>query len=137
MFTSRWLPYSSQTAVSPFKDKGPGNAPESVIKMVFRFNRGTKRSIVSQVPTPEITEVVDPVGHVQVIYLGPVAPHWECRMVFGDEEQIQAFVDRVDARLRFLPPHDPQFRRNRERVNRDAERENLLVEWNLGYEEES
>jgi hypothetical protein len=71
------------------------------------------------------TEVVDPVGHVQVIYLGPVAPHWECRMVFGDEEQIQAFVDRVDARLRFLPPHDPQFRRNRERVNRDAERENL------------
>jgi hypothetical protein len=105
--------------------------------MVFRFNRGTKRSIVSQIPTPEITEVVDPVGHVQVIYLGPVAPHWECRMVFGDEEQIQAFVDRVDARLRFLPPHDPQFRRNRERVNRDAERENLLVEWNLGYEEEN
>lgn len=57
-------------------------------------------------------------------------------MVFGDEEQIQAFVDRVDARLRFLPPHDPQFRRNRERVNRDAEREGLLVEWNLGYDEE-
>ena len=96
-----------------------------------------QRSIVSQVPTTEITEVVDPVGHVQVIYLGPVAPHWECRMVFGDEEQIQAFVDRIDARLRFLPPHDPQFRRNRERVNRDAERENLLVEWNLGYDEEA
>jgi hypothetical protein len=85
---------------------------------------------VSQLPTTESTEVVDPVGHVQVIYLGPVAPHW-------DEEQIQAFVDRVDARLRFLPPHDPQFRRNRERVNRDAERENLLVEWNLGYDEEA
>jgi hypothetical protein len=47
---------------------------------------------VSQVPTTEVIEVVDPVGHVQVIYLGPVAPHWECRMVFGDEEQIQAFV---------------------------------------------
>ncbi len=91
---------------------------------------------MSQVPTSEVVEVVDPVGHVQVVYLGPVAPHWECRMVFGDEEQIQAFVDRVDARLRFLPPHDPQFRRNRERVNRDAERENLLVEWNLGYDEE-
>jgi hypothetical protein len=90
---------------------------------------------VSQVPTTETTEVIDQVGHVQVIYLGPVAPHWECRMVFGDEEQIQAFVDRIDARLRFLPPHDPQFRRNRERVNRDAERENLLVEWNLGYDE--
>ena len=97
----------------------------------------TQRSIVSQIPTAEAVEVTDPVGHVQVIYLGPVAPHWECRMVFGDEEQIQAFVDRIDARLRLLPPHDPQFRRNRERVNRDAERENLLVEWNLGYDEEA
>jgi hypothetical protein len=57
-------------------------------------------------------------------------------MVFGDEEQIQSFVDRIDARLRFLPPHDPQFRRNRDRVSRDAERENLLVEWNLGYSED-
>jgi hypothetical protein len=57
-------------------------------------------------------------------------------MVFGDTEQIQAFVDRVDARLRLLPPHDPQFRRNRERVNRDAEREALHVEWLLGYDED-
>jgi hypothetical protein len=137
LFTSRWLPYSSQTLVSPFKDNGSRNAPESAFRLVFRIIRNAVRSTVSQIPTPEITEVVDPVGHVQVIYLGPVAPHWECRMVFGDEEQIQAFVDRVDARLRFLPPHDPQFRRNRERVNRDAERENLLVEWNLGYDEES
>ena len=92
---------------------------------------------MSQIPTPEITEVVDPVGHVQVIYLGPVAPHWECRMVFGDEEQIQAFVDRVDARLRFLPPHDPQFRRNSERVVRDAEREQLALEWVLDWGDEA
>ena len=56
-------------------------------------------------------------------------------MVFGEPEQIQAFVDRVDARLRLLPPHDPQFRRNRERVNRDAEREQLKIEWDLGYNE--
>ena len=34
-----------------------------------------------------------------------------------------------------LPPHDPQFRRNRERVNRDAEREHILLDWDLGYEE--
>ena len=92
---------------------------------------------MSQVPLGEAVEVVDPVGHVQVVYLGPVAPHWECRMVFGDEEQIQAFVDRVDARLRFLPPHDPQFRRNRERVVRDAERENLTLEWDLGFPEDT
>ena len=35
-----------------------------------------------------------------------------------------------------LPPHDPQFRRNRERINRDAERENVLITWDLGYVEE-
>lgn len=90
---------------------------------------------MSQIESTEPVVPVDPVGHVQVVYLGPIAPHWECRMVFGDEEQIQAFVDRIDARLRFLPPHDPQFRRNRDRVNRDAERENLLVEWNLDSSE--
>ncbi len=92
---------------------------------------------MTQVPTSDETIVVDPVGHVQVVYLGPVAPHWECRMIFGDEEQIQAFVDRIDARLRFLPPHDPQFRRNQERVRRDAERENLQVDWVLDYEDET
>jgi hypothetical protein len=35
-----------------------------------------------------------------------------------------------------LPPHDPQVRRNRERVVRDAERENLELEWDLGIPEE-
>jgi hypothetical protein len=43
----------------------------------------------------------------------------------------------VMARLVLLPPHDPQFRRNRERVNRDAERENFLLEWDLGYPEDA
>jgi hypothetical protein len=90
---------------------------------------------MTQVPTTETT-VLEPVGHIQVVYLGPVAPHWECRMIFGEPEQIQDFVDRVDARLRLLPPHDPQFRRNRDRVNRDAEREQLQVDWILGYDEE-
>jgi hypothetical protein len=36
------------------------------------------------------------------------------------------------ARLQLLLHHDPQFRRNRERVARDAERERLIVEWDLG-----
>jgi len=71
---------------------------------------------VSQVPTPEITEVVDPVGHVQVIYLGPVAPHWECRMVFGDEEQIRRSSTAWTPGCASCRPR-PQFRRNRERVN--------------------
>ena len=35
-----------------------------------------------------------------------------------------------------LPVYDPQFRRNRERVARDAEREHLILEWDLGDEPE-
>ena len=77
-----------------------------------------------------------PRGNVKVIYLGPVAPHWDIRSDFGDRSLIEGFRDRVLARLMLLPPHDPQFRRNRERVVRDAERENLLLEWDLGIPED-
>lgn len=82
------------------------------------------------------TENLPPVAHVKLVYLGPVAPHWEIRSDFGDRDAIEAFRTRVNARLVLLPPHDPQFRRNRERVNRDAERENFMIEWDLGYDEE-
>lgn len=77
-----------------------------------------------------------PVGHVKVVYLGPVAPHWDFMSDFGDSGFIEQFKTRAEARLLLLPPHDPQFRRNRERINRDAERENLLIDWDLGYDEE-
>ena len=80
--------------------------------------------------------VEPPKGHVRVIYLGPVAPHWEVRGISGDREVIDGFRDRVMARLLLLPAHDPQFRRNRERVVRDAEREHLILEWDLGIPEE-
>lgn len=73
---------------------------------------------------------------MKIVYTGPVAPHWEIRHISGDSGLVEAFADRAHARLLLLPPHDPQFRRNRERVNRDAERENILVEWDLGYPEE-
>ncbi|CAN5224989.1 hypothetical protein BH18ACT4_BH18ACT4_08410 [soil metagenome] len=73
-----------------------------------------------------------PRGHVRVVYMGPVAPHWEVHSDFGDRNLIEEFRARVMARLELLPPHDPQFRRNRERVARDAERENLLLRWDLG-----
>jgi hypothetical protein len=86
---------------------------------------------MSDVPT----DVLAPVAAAKVVYLGPVAPHWEVRGVHGDRAVIDAFRDRVNARLLLLPPHDPQFRRNRERVNRDAERENIAIEWDLGYDE--
>jgi hypothetical protein len=72
---------------------------------------------------------------VKVVYLGPVAPHWEVHGVFGGGRLIDEFRQRALARLQLLPPHDSQFRRNREGVARDAERERLIVEWDLGYEE--
>ncbi len=70
-----------------------------------------------------------PRGHARVVYLGPVAPHWEVESEFGDRHLVEEFRTRVLARLQLLPPHDPQFRRNRERVLRDAERENILLSW--------
>ncbi len=75
-------------------------------------------------------------GHVRIVYLGAVAPHWDVQRVFGDHGVIDEFRTRVTARLQLLPPHDPQFRRNRERVARDAERERLELEWDLGYDED-
>jgi hypothetical protein len=77
-----------------------------------------------------------PAGAAKIVYLGPVAPHWEVRHIQGERALIDGFRDRVYARLLLLPPHDPQFRRNRERVNRDAEREHILVDWDLGYDED-
>ena len=53
-----------------------------------------------------------------IVYQGPVAPHWEITSEFGDPHLINSFRGRVNARLMLLPPHDPQFRRNKERVNR-------------------
>jgi len=76
-----------------------------------------------------------PRGHVRIVYLGPVAPHWDVQGINGDRKAIDEFRQRVNARLLLLPPHDPQFRRNRERVVKDAEREALYLEWDLGVPE--
>ena len=89
---------------------------------------------MSNVVEPSL-ETEPPRGAVKIVYLGPVAPHWEIRSDFGDPREVDAFRTRVMARLLLLPKHDPQFRRNKERVARDAERENLLLEWDLGMPE--
>jgi hypothetical protein len=86
--------------------------------------------------TETTEEPQPPRGHVRVVYLGPVAPHWAVHSTYGDAAVIEPFRDRTLARLTLLPPHDPQYRRNRERVARDAERENLELEWDLGVPEE-
>ncbi len=84
----------------------------------------------------EPTEDLPPVAGANIVYNGPVAPHWDIRHTFGEQKMIDAFRVRVNARLLLLPKHDPQFRRNRERVNRDGERERIVVEWDLGYPED-
>jgi hypothetical protein len=89
--------------------------------------------VSTQQPTEE---QAPPRGHVRVVYLGPVAPHWRVDSDFGDRSVIEEFRQRAMARLLLLPPHDPQFRRNSERVVRDAEREQLALEWVLDYGEE-
>jgi len=85
---------------------------------------------------PQLAEQAPPRGHVRIVYLGPVAPHWRVDSDFGDRALIEEFRQRAMARLLLLPPHDPQFRRNRERVARDAERENIILDWDLGIPEE-
>jgi len=84
-----------------------------------------------------MTDVVDeaPRAHARVVYHGPVAPHWEVYADWGDRSLLESFRARVLARLVLLTRDDPQFRRNRERVNRDAERELITIEWDLGYPE--
>lgn len=82
-------------------------------------------------------ENTEPRGHLRVIYRGPVAPHWDVQSTFGDRTLVEEFRQRIDARLGLLPPHDPQFRRNRERVTRDAEREAVTIDWDLGVPEET
>ena len=79
-------------------------------------------------PSPENEP---PRAHARVVYLGPVAPHWDVESEFGERSVIEEFRARVLARLVLLNREDPQFRRNRERVKRDAERENILLEWDL------
>ena len=73
---------------------------------------------------------------IRVVYLGPVAPHWRVDSDFGDRNLIEELRQRILARLLLLPPHDPQFRRNRERIVRDTKRENVLLQWDLGVPED-
>ncbi|CAN5877496.1 MAG: hypothetical protein M3Q72_14855 [Actinomycetota bacterium] len=73
-----------------------------------------------------------PVAHARIVFLGSVAPHWEIYGDWGDRVKLDEFRARALARLVLLPRDDPQFRRNRERIVRDAERERISLEWDLG-----
>ena len=80
----------------------------------------------------DVAAEVPPRAHARVVYLGPVSPHWEVYGDWGDRSLLEEFRARVLARLVLLPRDDPQFRRNRERVARDAEREGISIEWDRG-----
>ncbi|WP_193788178.1 hypothetical protein [Ilumatobacter coccineus] len=80
----------------------------------------------------DVVESTEPKAHARIVYLGPVSPHWEVYGDWGDRQTLDEFRARVLARLVLLPREDPQFRRNRERIVRDAERENITIEWDLG-----
>lgn len=82
------------------------------------------------------TSSAAPRAHVRIVFLGPVAPHWDVIGDFGDRTVVEEFRTRALARLVLLPYTDPQFKRNRERIMRDAERENVTVEWDLGFDED-
>lgn len=79
-------------------------------------------------------EFQPPRAKAKIIYLGPVAPHWEIAHLSGDSRVIDEFRQRALARLLMLPAHDPQFRRNRERIMRDAEREGVICQWEIDGE---
>ena len=83
----------------------------------------------------DVVSTEPPRAHVRIVYLGPVSPHWEVYGDYGERSLIDEFRSRILARLVLLPRDDPQFRRNRERIVRDAERENVTLEWDLGIPE--
>jgi hypothetical protein len=80
----------------------------------------------------DLAESTEPKAHARIVYLGPVSPHWEVYGDWGDRQTLDEFRARCLARLVLLPREDPQFRRNRERIVRDAEREMITIEWDLG-----
>ena len=103
------------------------NRPECSVKSADSLKGMSDAAVVNEPPR----------GHARIVYLGPVSPHWEVYSDYGDANLLEEFRARVLARLVLLPRNDPQFRRNQERVNRDAERERISVEWEIGWADEA
>ena len=85
----------------------------------------------------ETTELIDPIGHARVVYLGPVAPTGTYSPTSGRPRWSTPFVSAS------WPAWCCSLRTTRssaatvERVVRDAERENLALEWDLGIPEDA
>ncbi len=76
----------------------------------------------------------EPVGTATITYTGHLVPYWDIELDGRDQRILESFRDRAMARLTMLPPYDPQFRRNGDRVSKEAEREGIVLQWNLGTE---
>lgn len=110
--------------------RGPVHTPDSAsatLPTVSSVPSGTLPAMSNVAAEPEA-----PRAHARIVYLGPVAPHWEVYGDWGERQVLDEFRTRALARLVLLPRDDPQFRRNKERINRDAERELISIEWELG-----
>jgi hypothetical protein len=75
------------------------------------------------------------IGSARIVYTGHLAPYWEIELEGDDSAALEAFRERAMARLTMLPPYDPQFRRNGERVSKDASQAGIALEWDTGLTE--
>src|ERR1035438_5281491 len=83
-------------------------APKS--RRPVHFGRFCRQGETMSLINPEEHQPPEPPrGHIRMVYLGPVAPHWEVESEFGDRAVIEEFRQRALARLVLLPPHDPQL----------------------------
>lgn len=97
------------------------------------MSTGRWRSVTARLARmSDVLQEAAPRAHARIVYLGSVSPHWEVFGDWGDRQVLDDFRARALARLVLLPRDDPQFRRNKERINRDAERELISLEWELG-----
>ena len=42
---------------------------------------------------PEVEADEPPIGQATIVYLGPTAPHWEIRAVYGERDVMDGFRD--------------------------------------------
>ena len=73
-----------------------------------------------------------PRAHARIVYLGPVSPHWEVYGDYGERTLLDEFHGSRPRPPGAVATQRVQFRRNRERVVRDTERERIGIEWDLG-----
>jgi hypothetical protein len=132
------------TAETSHVTAADGSAFITPASTVFGAVAGPTRSTVRSDPSGTLAAMSNvaaepeaPRAHARIVYLGSVAPHWEVYGDWGERQTLEEFRARALARLVLLPRDDPQFRRNKERINRDAERELISLEWELGLPEDA